>query len=339
MVGLLAAIFDGITQLRNALYDQGILPVYRSKLPVVSVGNVTVGGNGKTPLCEFLAADLKARGFTPVILSRGYGGHVRGPYRVRPTDSPMMVGDEPILLASLTNVPVFVARSRVTGIQRIEEEGAGDVVILDDGFQHRALARDCNIVSIFIGSDEGIQSWLDGSLLPKGRYRENRERALTRADIIVLSERRVFGAGEGLPPVPPAVLATLPPNVPVFRSYLESDGIRMANGATSERLPTGPVVTFAGIASPEGFFESVRRLGYTVCEERPFPDHHVYTASDISELIASAKGRPLVCTAKDLVKLRQIPNLSLDGIAVMQVTPRVTPADAFGVAVERACKR
>ena len=339
MLGVVAAIFDGVTRVRNRLYDIGFLRSYKSRIPVISVGNVTVGGNGKTPLCEFLAKDLLARGYKPVILSRGYGGHVRGPYRVRTKDTPSMVGDEPLLLAAVTGVPVFVARSRVAGVQRIEEEGAGDVVILDDGLQHRALARVCNIVSIFIGSDEGVHSYLDGGLLPKGRFRENREGALGRADIIVLSERRVFGVGEGIPPVPSEVLATLPKKVPVFRSILESEGVRMVNDTTGALLPLGPVIAFAGIASPEGFFESVRRLGYTVEEERTFPDHYVFSSEDISDLKRAAKERPLVCTAKDLVKLRQLPQLSLDGIAVMQVTPRVVPADAFGVAVERACKR
>ena len=186
----LSYLFRGLTNARNGLYDRGVLRGYRSKLPIVSIGNVTVGGNGKTPLCQFLASDLIQRGMRPVILSRGYGGTVRGPYRVKTTDSSHLVGDEPLLLASASDVPVYVSKSRVVGVQRIEEEGTGNVVILDDGFQHRALARDFDIVSIFVGSDEGIHSFLRGTLLPVGRFRARTEKkALRRAQAIVLSER------------------------------------------------------------------------------------------------------------------------------------------------------
>lgn len=337
MLTVLAKIFHGITLVRNILYDKGILRSYTSTIPVVSVGNVTVGGNGKTPLCQYLAADLLQRGYKPVILSRGYGGTVRGPYKVRITDSPDMVGDEPLLLACTTGVPVYVSKSRVSGVKRIEEEGVGNVIILDDGFQHRALARDFDIVSIFIGSDEGIHTFLSGELLPQGRFRENRERALQRADAIVLSERRVFGVGESPPAVEPDLLKVLPPSIPVFRSVLESKGVVYALGGSV--LPQGPVLAFAGIASPEGFFDSVRRLGFTVIEEQSFPDHHKFTLADIELLKEKAIGRPLVCTEKDLVKIRQIPKISLEGIAVVQVVPKVLPSDAFGVTLLRACRR
>ncbi len=334
---VLAKIFHGVTLVRNVLYDKGIFKSYTSTIPVVSVGNVTVGGNGKTPLCQYLAADLLQRGYKPVILSRGYGGTVRGPYKVRLTDNPDLVGDEPLLLARTTGVPVYVSKSRVSGVQRIEEEGIGNVIILDDGFQHRALARDFDIVSIFIGSDEGVHTFLSGELLPQGRFREQRERALQRADAIVLSERRVFGVGESLPAVEPSILKILPAGVPVFRSILESKGVVFAH--SDALVPQGPVLAFAGIASPEGFFDSVRRLGFTVIEEQSFPDHHKFSLSDITQLKERAIGRPIVCTEKDLVKIRQIPNVSLEGIAVVLVAPKVVPSDAFGVTLLRACRR
>lgn len=334
---VLAKIFHGVTLVRNFLYDKGVFRSYTSTIPVVSVGNVTVGGNGKTPLCQYLAADLLQRGYKPVILSRGYGGTVRGPYRVRVTDSPDMVGDEPLLLACTTGVPVYVSKSRVPGVKRIEEESVGNVIILDDGFQHRALARDFDIVSVFIGSDEGVSTFLSGELLPYGKFREDRERALQRADAIVLSERRVFGVGESLPPVEPSILKVLPTGIPVFRSVLESKGVVYASGGRT--VPHGPVVAFAGIASPESFFDSVRRLGFTVIEEQSFPDHHKFSLADIAHLKERAIGRPIVCTEKDLVKIRQIPNISLEGIAVVQVVPKVVPSDAFGVTLLRACRR
>ena len=334
---VLAEIFHGVTLIRNTLYDKGIFKSYTSTIPVVSVGNVTVGGNGKTPLCQYIAADLLQRGYKPVILSRGYGGTVRGPYKVRVSDNPNLVGDEPLLLACTTGIPVYVSKSRVSGVERIEEEGVGNVIILDDGFQHRALARDFDIVSVFIGSDEGVHAFLSGELLPQGKYREERTRALKRADAIVLSERRVFGVGEPLPAVDPSILKVLPPGVPVFRSFLESKGIVYVHD--EKPLPPGPVLAFAGIASPEGFFDSVRRLGFTVLEEQSFPDHHKFTLTDIAQLREKAIGRPIVCTEKDLVKIRQIPTVSLEGLAVVKVTPKVVPSDAFCVTLLRACRR
>ena len=175
----LARIYGAIVSVRGWLYDRGLLATYKSNLPVVSIGNVTAGGNGKTPLCLFVADALKAKGLRPAIVSRGYGGTVRGPHRVTDTDRPREVGDEPVLMARHGH-PVYIARRRVGAVKLIEREASADVIVLDDGLQHRSLCRDVDIVSIFAGTNEAVENFIKGELLPLGLFRDNRSIALTR---------------------------------------------------------------------------------------------------------------------------------------------------------------
>ena len=201
VLSALSVLYGCGVLLRNRLYDSKVFKTYRSALPVISIGNLTVGGNGKTPLCHFLAEQLRERGMQPVILSRGYGGSLRGPHRVTDSDTPDLVGDEPLLLSFLCRVPVYVSRSRVAGVQLIEQQKTGNIVILDDGFQHRALHRDLDVISSFVGTPQAIENLVEGQLLPLGRFREDRDEGLARATLLVLAERRSLGASEQLPPI------------------------------------------------------------------------------------------------------------------------------------------
>lgn len=333
MLRPLAALFAVVTRVRGWLYDAKVVRTYESRLPVVSIGNVTAGGNGKTPLCMYVAEELLARGLKPVILSRGYGGRLRGPRRVQPGDSPRLVGDEPVLMARSGAVPVYIARSRVAGARLIEREGTGNVIVLDDGFQHRALAREVDIVSVFAGTREAVDLFVAGELLPLGRFRENRQRALRRASIVVVAERRVVSGPEALSPLDTRLLAVMPSGISVFRSYLEARGVVWL--VSGEAVPPSTVVAFAGIANPGSFFDSLRELGFSVDAQYDFADHHSFTERDLLELIERHPGLPLVCTAKDAVKIRTMSPEIRDRCAALDIKLKVTPADAFAVQIVR----
>lgn len=181
MKWFLSKVFWLVTEVRNWLFDNKIFKTTKISLPVISVGNIHVGGTGKTPLVIFLALELKKKGYNPVVLSRGYKGRLRGPHIVVNSDSYTDVGDEPILIKRKAAVPVVIAKDRVKGAKFIQEKKLGDLVILDDGYQHRWLHRDLNI--LLLPSETG-------SLLPHGTLREDL-RNKSRADIVIEKPERV----------------------------------------------------------------------------------------------------------------------------------------------------
>ncbi len=331
---ILARIYQAVVWLRGELYDREILKIYNSSIPIVSIGNVTAGGNGKTPLCMALAYELRKRGYVPAILSRGYGGKIRGPHRVSSSDSFREVGDEPALMAE-AGIPVFVARSRVAGVRLIEQDPSIDLVILDDGFQHRALARTLDIVSVFVGSQRAIDDFVAGRLLPAGLFREPRDRALKRADLIVLSYRSVQESGR-LPELDARVARIIPDKAQVYRSFLTPSAVQRMS--TGEEVAPQRVCAVAGIANPEGFFSSLESLGFQIVERFEFPDHHVFGEDDVASLISRQPECLFVCTAKDAVKLRELSEVMCDKLAVFSVVAQVVPADSFYVHVERAIR-
>jgi tetraacyldisaccharide 4'-kinase len=236
-------------------------------------------------------------------------------------------------MALSCTVPVYIARSRVAGARLIEKDGAGNVIVLDDGFQHRALAREVDIVSVFAGTRDAVDLFVAGELLPLGRFRENRQRALRRASIVVVAERRVVAHPEALPALDPRLLAVMPSGVSVFRSYLEARGVVWIE--REEALAPSPVVAFAGIANPRGFFDSLREMGFSAEAEYGFADHHTFSERDLKELMERHPGVPLVCTAKDAVKIRSMAPEIRERCAALDVKLKVTPADAFAVQIVR----
>jgi tetraacyldisaccharide 4'-kinase len=323
-----AALYWGVTRLRGSLYDLGIFRSYRSRIPVISIGNVTVGGNGKTPLALYLAAELAARGWRPVILSRGYGGRFKGPQRVSATNRVEDVGDEPLLMAQTGDSPVYIARSRAAGARLIESDASGDVILLDDGLQHRALARNLDIISIFAGNELAVTEFAKGELLPLGLFREVREVAM-----IVIAERRVVLDSKGLAPIDTRLMNTLPVAATVYRSFFEASEVQHLTSA--QPLGACRVNAFAGIANPDTFFESLEQLGYTLLGKNSFADHHAFSEVDLQKILAQYPGIPLVCTAKDAVKLAGMSVELRSQCAVMRVKLKVIPSDAFIVQIER----
>jgi tetraacyldisaccharide 4'-kinase len=230
-------------------------------------------------------------------------------------------------------VPVFVARKRVAGVQLIEQDPTITIVILDDGFQHRALARTLDIVSVFVGSAKSVEDFVAGKLLPAGLFREYRNRALRRAHMIVLSYRSVQEPGR-LPELDSQMQRLLPDTAGVYRSFLTPAAVQRI--CSADVVQPQRVCAVAGIANPEGFFRSLEALGFRIVERFEFPDHHVFNEEEIDSLLSRQPEYLFVCTAKDAVKLRELSEGVRSRLAVLSVVAHVVPSDSFYVHVERA---
>lgn len=279
-----AALFGLLSALRRIAYRTGLLRSVRLPVKVVVVGNIAVGGSGKTPVVLWLAAGLQRRGFKPGILSRGYGGTTLGPMSVNAGSSPETVGDEPVLLARRAGVPVWVGRDRVeAGRALLQVHPEVNVLITDDGLQHYRLRRDVEIIVV----DEAVlgNRWL----LPAGPLREGSSRLRT-ADIIVSN-----GA------MSQALMAYMT-TVPVEPIKLISGAFYRLDSPGERRMAQDfgkqPLHAIAGIGLPERFFRTLAGLGLNLARTNAFPDHHRYSAADL----AVPPGTALLMTEKDAVK-------------------------------------
>lgn len=267
-------------------------PLYRAARPVVCVGNLTVGGSGKTPLAIEIACLLRELGVAPWFLTRGYGGRVAGPHRVDPDhDRADQVGDEPLLLAA--HAPAVVARDRMAGARLIESLAPAEaVIVMDDGLQNPTLAKD--LVVCAIDRHRGVGN---GSVFPAGPLRAPVKDQLKRVDAIVVTGAPATGdVGPGPRPIDELLRRTFPG--PVLAAETRADG---DHAWLAER----PVIAYAGIANPARVHDLVRSLGGTLAATLSFPDHHTYSDADAERLLAEADraGAILVTTAKDHVRL------------------------------------
>lgn len=261
---------------RRFMYAAGILPVTRLPVPVIVVGNLTVGGAGKTPLIIWLARYLQTLAYTPGIVSRGYGGSAQSrAQRVGPDSDPALVGDEPVLLAQRTGCPVAVAADRVKAAQALLRQTQCDILLSDDGLQHTSLARDVEIVVV-----DGMRRFGNGHCLPAGPLREPVKR-LDTADLVVAGGRAA--ADE-------------------FLMEYTSLPVKSLDGRREMQLAgfgKQTVHAVAAIGNPGRFFSMLRRRGVDI-EEHPFPDHHAFRRSDL----AFGDGAAVLMTEKDAVKCR-----------------------------------
>ena len=308
----LAALYRGVSAARAALYRGGARRVERLGRPVVSVGNLTVGGTGKTPVTAWLARELAAAGFAPAILSRGYGGEKPAGYTrdrvllvsdgVKIHLGPRWAGDEPYWLAwKLPGVPVLCHPERARAGRWAEKNLAADVFLLDDGFQHLALHRDFNLLLL-----DGEAPFGNGRVLPAGPLRES-PRALARADAVLLTRCAETGGG----PVA-AEVRRCAGGIPVFTSEFAPTRLLRADGT-----PAGALAGFsgrralacAGIARPEQFFRMLEGLGLTVAGRIAFADHQAYGANEAQRITAAGRAAGaewVVTTEKDLVKMQDL---------------------------------
>jgi tetraacyldisaccharide 4'-kinase len=282
----LSLLFGLLVRLRRLLYRVGVLRVERLPVPVIVVGNINVGGSGKTPLTITLVHWLRLAGFAPGIVSRGYGGSASTPMPVKPDSDPVTVGDEPVLLARRAGCPLWVGRKRVEAArQLLVFHPEVDVLIADDGLQHLALARDVELVVV-----DAQRGFGNGRLLPAGPLREPRAR-LAQVDALVINGAQ-----------------SLAQAVPGPSFSMQISGARFVNLADPGRCMTAaqiveqaagsPLHAIAGIGHPERFFNQLAALGIHA-QAQAFPDHHAYCESDLPS-------GTVLMTEKDAVKCAAI---------------------------------
>ena len=290
----LSWLYAAIVAVRRAAYRTGVLRTHRARVPVVVVGNVSVGGTGKSPLVAWLVVALRARGLRAGILSRGYGARIAGALPVDAATDPRDAGDEAVMLARMTGAPVVVAPRRATGVALLERAGV-DLIVCDDGLQHLALARDLEIVVI-----DAQRGFGNGRLLPAGPLREAPSR-LAAVDFVVVQGAQVDAAGTDVPRAWQGWHGTLGMQLALQAAQpVRLDECSAGNASRPLAAFAGaPVHAVAGIGNPTRFFDALRAAGLTPIEH-PFPDHHAFRAIDL-EFGDSA---PVLMTAKDAVKCR-----------------------------------
>ena len=305
---LAACLYDKVVTLRNLLFDRGVLRIRRLNCPVISVGNLTMGGTGKTPMVVWLASLCSGEGYRVGIVSRGYGG-VESSRVIVVSDGENILaeqeisGDEPLMLARrLQGIPVLCSRKRAEAAKAAIEKFKCNALILDDGFQHRYLARDLDIVMLDSRNPFG-----SGKLFPRGTLRE-KSAALARAQVLVLSrfdqsenaEKNRHNLRRQWPDR--AVVTATHRAVRIFSAV--DHGERPLTSLTELRL-----AAFAGIARPNDFFQSLQNLGARLVYTAAFPDHYPLTSQLLSSLVREASNvRPelWLTTEKDWVRLPQV---------------------------------
>lgn len=277
--------FGAVAGARNALYDRGLLRARPLALPAISVGNLSVGGTGKTPVAAWLAGELARRGRRPAVVLRGYGD------------------DEPAVHATLTPRAVIVADpDRVAGVRKASGRGA-DVAVLDDAFQHRRARRDADVVLV------SADRWPDAvRLLPAGPFREGMA-ALRRASLVLVT--RKAASAEAAQRVEQAIAAAVP-GASIARAWLAPGGlvdVHTGEAAPLETVAGRPVLAICAVGDPGAFAAQLAEAGAAVAL-RAFPDHHPFDDREVAALVQEAegvvgRGGMVVCTLKDAVKLRE----------------------------------
>ena len=274
-------LYAAVMMLRRLAYASGMLPAQRVAVPVIVVGNITVGGTGKTPLIIWIAEYLMAQGYRPGVVSRGYGGKAqKWPQQVRPDSNPFMVGDEPVLISQRLHCPVAVSPKRYIAAKELLEHTDCDVLLCDDGLQHLSLARDIEIAVI-----DGDRRFGNGRCLPAGPLREPVSR-LKKVDMVVSNGKP--GKNEHLMEYVPGKLQSL-----------VDDG--QEKELEDFRGQEMHVVT--GIGNPARFYSYLRKFEIRIIKHE-FPDHHSFVPQDLK----FSDELPVVMTEKDAVKCRGYAN-------------------------------
>ena len=300
-----ATLYELCTQVHS-----GLIRPSHAAVPVICIGNLTVGGTGKTPVALSVAEHLKTLGKKVHFLTRGYRGRLSGPVAVDPINhSAREVGDEALLLAR--SARTWVARDRAKGAEAAAAAGA-DVIVMDDGFQNPSLIKDISILVV-----DGGYGFGNGRILPAGPLRENLARGLERAHAVVFLEDPV--ARNVMQPPPRA-------KPPWF-------GARFVPGHEALRFADQRVVAFAGIGRPQKFFDTLKALGCHLIVGKPYPDHHLYDPDDIMKLVelATETGAHLVTTEKDRVRL---PMAAREMVEVVRVFVEYADPDALSRILE-----
>ncbi len=285
-----AALFALITSARRRAYKKGILPSYRAPVPVIIVGNITVGGNGKTPVVLWLVELLTKAGYKPGVVSRGYGGKAPSyPYLLTTESTATESGDEPLLIYQRCGCPVAVAPKRAEAVRLLVEQGV-NIIVCDDGLQHYALQRDIELVVM-----DGVRRLGNGWLMPMGPLRETASRMSDSLAVIC-------NGGQARPD---EIQMTLQP-APLCN---------VKNGRVA--VVTGAVDAMAGIGYPPRFFNALLQQGYALNQQVAYADHQEFNAEELQQRFTK---RPLIMTEKDAVKCRKF---ALDNWWYLPVTAQL----------------
>lgn len=297
----ISLVFFIISSLRKWMYQNGWLKSYRLAVPVLVVGNINVGGSGKTPLVIWLAKQLQIAGYRPGIISRGYGSGNSGVFPVLSDSDPQQVGDEPLLLARRTGCPVFIGVDRAAAGQALlSAHTECNIIISDDGLQHYRLRRDVEIAVV-----DGTVGFGNGALLPAGPLRESVVR-LTHVDAVVVNGRCELANIKDLKPIEMQLQATN------FYNLLDPNKVCSVKNFAGKR-----VLAIAGIGNPQRFFQYLCALGLQF-KSKAYADHYAFQAQDFSENVADI----VVMTEKDAVKCAVF---ALPGFWVLPVSADIQP--------------
>ena len=331
-----AGLYGSAVRARRLAYDKGWAKAEKLPVPVISVGNLSVGGSGKSPCVETVARLLLAEGFRPAVVSRGYKGRGKGTVVVSDGSKilalPPEAADEAVMLAEkLKGVAVLTGARRASVGRAAVERFGSDVIVLDDGFQHRACFRDLDIVLV-----DSTRPPADDALLPLGRLREPPS-SLARADLVVATK-------SVKPEDAVAVGQWVWGRVPIVRAQHAPVGWRVLPGGERAPLdgrPAGPALAFCGLAAPESFRRTLASMGVEVAGFAAYRDHHLYRESDGAFLAAWARGLGaewFATTEKDAVRLRGLGGLTLPTYALAVEFRLVEGGELFAEAVLAAAR-
>jgi tetraacyldisaccharide 4'-kinase len=292
----LSLIFNAAVLLRNTFYDRGLFQSHRFETPVISIGNITVGGTGKTPHTEYLI-EILSKDFSLAVLSRGYKRQSKGFQYVEVGDSVSKTGDEPLQIKrKYPDTIVAVDADRVQGIKRLQRDYPHlDLILLDDAFQHRRVAPSLNIVLL----DYNRPVWND-SMLPAGRLRDRRS-SLYRADIIVVGKCPADMSHDEKQRCAERLRKY---NKPVYFSRFETGKAYSLSASDTRVFDSSHLLAVSGIANPASFFAQVeKQYPEAVVERIAFPDHHAFSEKDIRNILKKAQSHAIITTEKDGVRL------------------------------------
>lgn len=334
LLWLPARVWEAAARLRNHAYDQGRLATRKLGAPVISIGNLTAGGTGKTPVLIWLIEQIESRGLSCAVLTRGY--HRASSQSVLILEpgaraSAAQTGDEAQFLLRRFSIPIGIAADRYRCGAEVERRFHPDLLLLDDGFQHRRLARDLDVVLIDVTAPFGRRE-----LLPLGRLREPIS-SLARAGVLVLTRAESWERWDGLV----EQLRVYNQRAPIFFARIEP--VALVNAATGEEKPPSeiqrrPAFAFCGVANPDSFWRDLERIGVPAARRAVYRDHHRYSPAELARLLAAARecgAEWLVTTEKDLMNLPEIPP------ALFWLKTRVTidrPEELLDLVLSRAGK-
>ena len=322
---IMSSLYGAGVAVKNYAYDSGRIKSHKAPVSIISVGGVTIGGAGKTPVTQLLAEKLFQSGAKVGVLSRGYGSSHDLLFHVVSdgddlSSPPPFSADEPYMMAkNLPGVPVVCAPDRVLGVDIMCEKFKLDVIILDDGYQRRSISRDLNILTMDAASPFGV----NGKLFPRGVLREPTE-CIKRADLVVLTSNDTVSI-ERVEEIAKKIEAACGEEKDIVVMQGSVGDYKTVDDKTTEP-PDGPMFLFSGIANPARFVKTVKSKGRNVVGFMEFPDHHQYTKNDIDTITAEAikaGAKYLVTTEKDAVRLLTLKKL-LNNIPILYLPYRLT---------------